>query len=40
VWFTDGQGWASARHNLEETFDILDTVYNIKDLEDGILKFL
>jgi type II restriction enzyme len=41
VWFTDGQGWASARHNLEETFDILDTVYNIKDIEDGILeKFL
>lgn len=21
VWFTDGKGWTSARHNLEETFD-------------------
>jgi type II restriction enzyme len=23
VWFTDGQGWRSARHNLEETFDVM-----------------
>ena len=38
VWFTDGCGWNSARHNLEETFDILDTVYNINDLENEILK--
>lgn len=40
VWFTDGEGWNSARHNLEETFDILDTLYNIQDLEDGIAKKL
>ena len=38
VWFTDGEGWKSARHNLEETFDILDTVCNIQDLENGIAK--
>lgn len=38
VWFTDGLGWSSARENLEEIFDILDTVYNIKDLEDGIVE--
>ena len=37
IWFTDGCGWNSAKHNLEETFDVLDTVYNIQDLEDGIL---
>ena len=36
VWFTDGCGWNSARHNLEETFDVLDTVYNIQDLENKI----
>ena len=36
VWFTDGKGWNNARNNLEETFDVLDTIYNIKDLEDGI----
>lgn len=40
VWFTDGLGWNSARHNLEETFDVLDTVYNIKDLKDGIAEKL
>ena len=40
IWFTDGKGWKSARHNLEETFDILDTIYSIKDLENGILKKL
>ncbi len=38
VWFTDGCGWNSAKNNLEETFDILDTMYNIHDLENGILK--
>ena len=36
VWFTDGLGWMSA--NLRETFDVLDTIYNIKELEEGILK--
>ncbi len=40
VWFTDGCGWNSARHNLEETFDVLDTVYNIQDLDCGVLKEL
>lgn len=37
VWFTDGKGWTSARHNLEETFDVMDDIYSIKDLEDGII---
>lgn len=40
VWFTDGQGWKSARHNLEETFDVLDNMYCITDLENGIVKEL
>ena len=38
VWFTDGWGWKTARHNLEETFDILEHLYNISDLEQGIIK--
>lgn len=38
VWITDGKGWISARHNLEETFDVMKHLYNIKDLEDGILN--
>ena len=38
VWFTDGSGWTSTRHNLEETFDAMEHIYNIKDLEDGIIE--
>lgn len=38
VWFTDGRGWASARHNLEEAFDVMEHVYSIKDLEEGIIS--
>lgn len=38
VWFTDGDGWRSARHNLEETFDVMEHIYNIKDMENGIIS--
>lgn len=38
IWFTDGIGWNNAKHNLEETFDTLEDIYNIKDLENGILN--
>lgn len=37
VWITDGKGWHIARNNLEEAFDVLDHLYNIKDLENGII---
>ncbi len=40
VWFTDGIGWLDAKHNLEETFDILDNLYNLNDLENGVLDNL
>lgn len=40
IWFTDGQGWYSARKNLEETFNILDTMYSINDLDNGIIDSL
>ena len=40
VWFTDGHGWWSARFNLEETFDVMDHVYCIADLENGIIEKL
>ena len=40
VWITDGSGWKSARKNLKETFLVLDTLYNIKNLEDGIFREL
>lgn len=37
VWFTDGKGWTNARNNLEETFDVMEHIYNIKDLENGVM---
>ena len=40
VWFTDGIGWNTAKHNLEETFDVLETIFNLKDLEEGALEKL
>ena len=38
VWITDGDGWKSAKRNLKETFDVLDDIYCIKELEEGILS--
>lgn len=41
VWFTDGKGWEDAKNNLEETFDVMENIYNIKDLELGVInKFI
>jgi len=37
VWFTDGQGWKFARNNLEETFNVMEHIYSIADLDDGIM---
>ena len=38
VWFTDGAGWKSAARNLEETFDVLEDIYCISDMQNGIMK--
>ena len=38
VWFTDGAGWKSAARNLEETFDVLEDLYSINDMQNGIMK--
>lgn len=41
VWITDGKkGWDNARHNLEETFNVLPHLYNITDMENGVLDKL
>ncbi len=40
VWFTDGTAWRSARGNLRETFDVLETIFSIDDMEQGIMKEL
>ncbi len=33
-------GWISARQNLEETFNVLDDIYNIADLENNVFAAL
>jgi type II restriction enzyme len=38
IWITDGIGWNTARNNLEQTFDFLDDLFNINDLQEGKLK--
>lgn len=40
VWITDGGGWISARHNLEETFNVLTDLYNIADMEHHVFDTL
>lgn len=40
IWVTDGLGWIGARKNLEETFNILDSLYCINDLEIGVFDEL
>ena len=40
VLITDGGGWRSARRNLEETYNVLDNLYNINDLESLVLEKL
>ena len=37
VWFTNGIGWKSARGNLMEILEVLDTIYSIDDMEKGIM---
>lgn len=40
VWVTDGQGWKGARNNLRETFEVMDTLYSLSDLDKGAFKEL
>ena len=40
MWITDGRGWKKAKNNLEETFDVLEHLYNINDLKNEIMKEL
>ena len=38
VWFTDGIGWKSARGNPRETFDVMEHIYSINDMEQGVIE--
>ena len=37
VWFTDGSSWKTAKGNLRETFEVLNTMYSIDDMENGVM---
>lgn len=38
VWFTDGIGWKNAKGNLRETFEVMDNIYSIDDMENGVMQ--
>ncbi len=38
IWITDGKGWLTALHPLEETFENNDYVINLHMLKNGVLK--
>lgn len=40
VWFTDGAAWNTAKYNLEETFDVMEHIYSINYLENGVIETL
>ena len=40
IWITDGGGWKHSRRNLEETFNVLEDLYNIADMENGIFEIV
>lgn len=40
VWVTDGQGWNGAKNNLRETFEVMEHIYNIEDLNEGMFQKL
>ncbi len=40
VWITDGKGWYSTKNPLHETFNAMDNIFCIKELEDDVLETL
>lgn len=38
IWITDGEGWTHVKNNLEEAFNVVEHLYNIRDLENDILE--
>ena len=38
VWITDGSSWKTAKGNLRETFEVMDTIYSIADMENGVMQ--
>jgi hypothetical protein len=37
LWITDGEGWMSAKKDLQNAFNNIRHLYNINNLKNGIL---
>lgn len=37
IWITDGEGWRTTERPLQEAFDLIDHVWNLKMLNSGLL---
>jgi len=40
IWITDGLGWETAKKPLEETYNHIEYVFNLKMIEEGVLDNL
>ncbi|CCV63609.1 Type II site-specific deoxyribonuclease [Alteracholeplasma palmae J233] len=40
IWITDGLGWLKTKNNLKEAYNKIQYVFNISDLENGLLEQL
>ncbi len=40
IWITDGKGWLSSKNNLQDTFNSINHLYNLNDVENGLFKKL
>lgn len=38
MWITDGHGWVGAKNNLRETFNTMEHLYNIHDMENEVFN--
>ncbi|VEU79896.1 type II restriction endonuclease [Haploplasma axanthum] len=40
VWITDGLGWLKTKNNLKDAYNKIEYVFNVSDLENGLLEEL
>ncbi|MDD2391811.1 MAG: type II restriction endonuclease [Bacilli bacterium] len=38
VWITDGKGWRSTQNNLREAYGVIEHLYTLDDLDNGVLE--
>ena len=38
IWITDGKGWETAKKPLRETFNVIDYIFNIEMVANGLLE--